>query len=113
MSRKCRPKSTRSATKFHSRKLRHEPLEHRRVLTTMADIVFMVDESSSELDASTQEWLRYVVTGDFDPSDGNTVHASDTVSLAGQLGAAGINNIQYGLVGFGEDSVLPLFALAT
>lgn len=37
--------------------LRFESLEDRRMLTTMTDIVFILDESSSGSQASTQEWV--------------------------------------------------------
>ena len=44
-----------------ARRLRMESLEDRRLLT-MADIVFMVDESASE--ESTHDWLKAMITGD-------------------------------------------------
>jgi hypothetical protein len=69
-----------------------ESLEDRRLLT-MADIVFLVDESASE----DHSWLKQWVSGD---TDGNGV--PDVSTLAERLAADGVNDIRYGLVGFGE-----------
>lgn len=96
---------SRYAAKKHHRTLCCESLENRRMLATMADIVFLVDESESEEQLPTRDWLRYVVTGDFDPADGSTVHPDDTTSLAERLDLAGIDDVRYGLVGLGEDNL--------
>jgi len=69
-----------------------------------ADIIFLVDESASAEDVPTQDWLRYVVTGDANNDDINSgagAVANDTTSLAERLELAGIDDVHYGLVGFG------------
>ena len=84
------------------RLLRHESLEDRRMLATQADIVFLVDESSSDTtntNESIQEWLRALVTGDVDNND--TLGLGE-VSLATKLANDGIDDVRYGLVGFGQ-----------
>src|SRR5690606_22965238 len=65
-------------------RMRFEFLEDRRVLAVMADIVFLVDESGSDQDTQTQNWLATVVD-----------------DLATTLDNADID-ARYGLVGFGE-----------
>lgn len=55
MPRQQRPRSTRRRT------LRCEPLESRHLLTQMADIVFLVDESGSEQTSRTHDWLETAV----------------------------------------------------
>jgi len=62
------------------------------MLATMADIVFVVDESGSDTNTNTQEWLAELVVG------------GDTLSLAEQLQAQGIDDVRFGLVGLGEGS---------
>lgn len=68
-----------------SRYLRFETLEDRRVLASMADIVFLVDESGSEQNSLTQDWIATIV---------DDLHAT--------FAASGID-VRYGLVGFGQD----------
>lgn len=77
-----------------SRRLRIEALEDRRMLT-MADIVFLADESGSE--GPTHVWLSGLISGDTD-NDGN----QDIASLAERLAAQGVDDVRYGLVGFGQ-----------
>ena len=67
------------------------------MLAMKADIVFVVDESTSGTQASFQEWLRQVVTGDLDQNATN-----ELPSLADQLSASSITDVRYGLVGFGQ-----------
>jgi len=80
-----------------TRRLKFEQFEDRRMLTTMVDIVFLVDESGSELSTATHEWLRLLVEGDA-AVDGLHDTLTDVHSL----------DVRYGLVGFGEkDSESP------
>jgi hypothetical protein len=75
-----------------SRQLHCEQFEDRRMLTTMADVVFLVDESESE--GPTHTWLADLISGD----DANSIP-----SLAERLADQGITDVRYGLVGFAED----------
>jgi hypothetical protein len=70
------------------------------MLATMADVVFVIDESGSEEDAFTHEWVRALVTGDVNNND---VLDSGEKSLATKLADEGIDDVRYGLVGFGEN----------
>ena len=76
-----------------SRKLRFESLEDRRVLSSSADVIFLVDQSSSSDGAgddlvqnriNSMDWLRDNLT-QFDSS----------------LDLNGVTDRRYGLVGFG------------
>ena len=62
------------------------------MLAIMADIVFLVDESGSD-NGEVKQWLADVVAGNASADEG---------SLAKKLRMAGVDDIQYGLVGFGE-----------
>lgn len=57
--------SRRSRSKKYPPRLRHlrgfEKLEGRAMLTTLADVVFLVDRSLSDSEASTQEWLESII----------------------------------------------------
>lgn len=66
------------------RRLRFEKHEERCMLTTMADVVFLVDESGTDTNTNTQAWLATII----DELDASFSAESVTV--------------QYGLVGFGE-----------
>jgi hypothetical protein len=79
--------------------LKFEALEDRRMLAIMADIVFLVDESGSGNQTSTQEWLQQVITGDL-INDGDDVQ--DMPSFFDQLAAKSIDDVRYGIVGFGQ-----------
>lgn len=82
------------------RRLRYELLEDRRMLAVMADVVFLVDNSSSD-GQLTARWLKALVIGDSDNDD-----IKDTDNLSERLGARGITDVRYGLVAFGEQSQL-------
>src|SRR3989304_8452746 len=89
---------SRCRTSTLPRQLRFEFLEDRRMLSTMADIVFLVDESGNFGETDYQDWLLAMVSGinGLDPTLRNT---------------NGID-ARYGLVGFGEgifQSAPPLF----
>ena len=84
------------------RRLRFEQFEDRCMLSISADIVFIVDESGTELNTHSQEWLANLVIGVDANSDGDRTDLGDTLSFAEQLDAAGVDDIRYGLVGFGE-----------
>jgi len=77
------------------RQLFFEQCEDRNMLATMADVVFLIDESNSSTvpgtDRSiTQLWLQDTIT-----------RLQDT-NLADSLTNKGITDIRYGLVGFGD-----------
>ena len=67
-----------------------------------ADVVFLVDESSSQLSPDNQAWLAALVTGDVNGDGNNSGPPVDTMSLAEKLRDDGIDDVRYGLVGFGE-----------
>lgn len=73
------------------RKLCIERLEDRRMLATIADVVFIVDESN--LEDNNHDWVSRLVAGD---------PANNVPSLAQQLALQGITDVQYGLVGYGQ-----------
>ncbi|HMO85152.1 MAG TPA: hypothetical protein PKC18_09565 [Lacipirellulaceae bacterium] len=75
--------------KGHGRRLAFEVLEHKQVLSISADIVFLVDQSQSVSGESTQAWLRT-----------SLVPRLESTGFADSLAKKGIDNIQYGLVGF-------------
>ena len=80
-------------SKNHNRKLRFEQCEDRRMLAGIqADIVFIADESN-EASAFSHDWLEVVIGRLEDPSYDNS------------LASNGIDDIRYGLVGFGDDSL--------
>lgn len=86
-----------------ARRLFCEPLEDRRMLAgTQADIVFLVDESFSDTEASTQEWLSRMVAGVDANNNGDRTEMGDVLNLADQLATQGIDDVRYGLVGFGQ-----------
>lgn len=71
--------------KSADRRLRFEQCEARCMLAAMADVLFIVDESGSEQNTHTQDWLATVI---------DDLHAT--------LSAASID-ARYGMVGFGVD----------
>jgi hypothetical protein len=79
--------------------LKFESLEDRRMLAIAADIIFLVDESGSGTDTSTQEWLQQIVTGDL-INDSDDIQ--DMPSFFDQLSVNGIDDVRYGIVGFGQ-----------
>jgi len=79
LSRACRTSDHRN------KRLRFEMLDDRRMLSTMADIVFLVDASGSESDFPAIDWLHSIVA-----------------DLDNSLRAANDINVRYGLVGFGQ-----------
>ena len=75
----------------HNRRLAFEALEDRRVLANlMADIVVAYDESSSAAATDLKSWLS-----------NSLFPALEDLGLTYSLKSKGIDNIQYGLVGFG------------
>jgi hypothetical protein len=70
---------------YRARKLRLEPLEDRSMLTVIADIVFLYDESISGFQDNLKSWLSNLVAGT------NGLHAA--------LDNSGID-VRYGLVGY-------------
>lgn len=84
-----------------STQLSFESLEDRRMLTTMADIVFLVDNSRSDSEEmlETKQWLEDVVTGDDNHNDIRDTGEND---LSERLAAQGVTDVRYGLVAFGE-----------
>ena len=90
-------KRSRQSSILH-RNLCFERCEDRRMLDAKADIIFLVDESGSENDAQTQQWLSALVTG-----DNNADNTKDVNSLTEELNSAEITDVRYGLVGFGQD----------
>jgi hypothetical protein len=83
-----------NAAKF--RQHRFESLEDRAMLTVAADVVFLVDNSSSDGEL-TARWLRGLIVGDTD-YDG----VKDSNDLSERLAGQGIADVRYGLVAFGE-----------
>ena len=82
-----RMSSSWSGNRYH-RNLRIEQLEDRHMLATMADIVFLYDESGSGQNEPTEQWLIDTVSTletHFDP-----------------LGTGNDIDARYGLVGFGD-----------
>ena len=79
---------SRCRTSTLPRQLRFEFLEDRRMLSTMADIVFLVDESGNFGETDYQDWLLAMVSG---------INGLDA-TLRNTNGI----DARYGLVGFGE-----------
>lgn len=74
-----------SSNRNHApRHCRFEKCEERCMLTTMADVVFLVDESGTEQDTASQDWIATVL-GELDAS-----MTANSIS------------VRYGVVGFGE-----------
>lgn len=73
-------------TSLSSRRLKFESVEERRMLTAMADVVFLVDESATDTNTGTQAWLSTII------DELDTAFAADSI------------NVKYGLVGFGDGS---------
>src|SRR5262245_47270612 len=85
--RKSRPKS---------RHLRFERFEDRNMLSgEKVDIVFLVDESGSETESATHEWLSLMVEGDLAVPGLDATFRSSQHSM----------DVRYGLVGFGENDL--------
>lgn len=83
---------SRAFSRFES-SLRFEPLEDRRMLSASADIVFVLDKSGSvSINPDVYEWLKDEV---FDSSTG----------IVQSLAAGGINDVRYGLIGYGASEV--------
>jgi hypothetical protein len=91
------------------RRLRFEHFESRRLLDGKVDIVFMVDESGSGANESLQEWLSQLVAGVDGNNNGDRTETGDELSLAEKFAnsTVGIDDVQYGVVGFGEHVVMP------
>jgi hypothetical protein len=85
----------------HVTKLCVEVLEDLCVLSTMADVVFLVDNSESDIvqGLHSNRWLRDVITGDFNRDD---IKDPEEKDLSEVLAAQGIGDVRYGLVAFGE-----------
>ena len=89
-----------------SRRLLFERCEDRRMLTVMADVLFVVDESASVVaqgstNAIAHDWLDTIVP------------LLESGSFENSLANKGIDDIRYGLVGFGEfvqNTTTPKFA---
>lgn len=98
MSRKSTNQHRRENYKSRHRRMHVEHLESRHMLAGIkADVVFLVDESQSDVGSATKNWLRAAVTGDLDANG-----VSDVQSLSEKLATSGIDDVRYGLVGFGE-----------
>jgi hypothetical protein len=70
-----------------------EALEDRRVLSGMADIVFLVDGSGSGDSSAMRGWLKDYLFA---------ASAGGSHPIAQVLSAAGITDIRYGLIGYGD-----------